>query len=225
MNDSKMHAVLRALSRLGYGAVLSVLAGAATAATLSIAGGTAKSVNTSVFIPNVPSSVIFFSAPTAGGSIGGGVQLDGPAKVRYSFVYQSAGAFNRLVDAADESVYLSNRTNVPGDFVDVLDDGGFLDFGFITSEFNNDKIFNGGTATGTDIGFGVGDITNGGKTVRLFFADLGRSSDAVFLDDLIIQVDVIDPAAVIPLPAGLPLMLTALGLGGIVLRPGRGKAA
>lgn len=191
----------------------------AISASLSIVGGVADTLPAN-FNPtpstgaSVGDAVTVFQAAADGGAIGGGLQIDplgSGAMIRVTFLGKEAGAQNLAsMDLIGSTGVLNNKTSVAGDFIDFADAGGFVDFLFRTTNANetvgfNPAITNGGVSEFAPMSMSFGSIftgSNGRDAVLAFFGD-GRGDND--FDDMVVSIQII------PLPAGILLMLTALG--------------
>ena len=183
----------------------------AFAATLSIVGGTAD-VLPGNFNPAPGSGgaapgdpIVTFSAGVDGGSIGGGLSLSAPSTVRFTFLGKEAGATNNLVElSSGGALFLNSDTSSAGDFIDVADDGGFVDFLFNTDNLGGlDSIWNGGIADDTRLSLAFKLVS---ATEAIAF--LGDGAGDNDYDDMVIRIQAI------PLPASLLLLLSGVaGLG------------
>ncbi|MEL6792601.1 MAG: VPLPA-CTERM sorting domain-containing protein, partial [Pseudomonadota bacterium] len=191
----------------------------ASAATFTIDGGTPDFLPNPTFNPtpftgaSPGDPVTLFESATNGGSIGGGLKInpDGAgAMIRVTFLGKEAGADNSFIELTGANGTLNNKTSVVGDFIDFADAGGFVDFLFRTTNADqtvgfNPSITNGGISEFAPLSMSFSSIftgDKGGDAVLAFFGD-GRGDND--FDDMVVSIQII------PLPAGILLMLTALG--------------
>lgn len=208
--------MLRLSKTLAVAAALSLgaLATGASAATLSIAGGASVAVP-GHFDPrpavDLPSDRLTrFQATRNFGAIGGGLMVDGPARVTYTLLGREASAVNML--KSDGQVLLSLAS--PGASIHTRQEGGFLDFVFRTSLLGPNLfpgIANGGASDNKDLALVFSSIFNDGRSVIAAFDDGRRDFDH---DDLVVRVDV----APVPVPAAGVLLAGALGVMGALRR-------
>lgn len=153
--------------------------------------------------------VTTFEASTDGGSIGGGLQIDplgSSGNIRVTFLGKEAGNQNTAsMDLIGSTGTLNNKTSSAGDFIQFKDDGGFVDFLF--RNVNQGKqIENGGTGefAAAPLSMSFSSVFDGayGDAVIAFFGDGFGDND---FDDMVVRIEII------PLPAGILLLLTALG--------------
>lgn len=194
----------------------------ANAATLFIDGGNTTTLPSGFDLTSetglaVDSEVTFFQAATNGTTIGGGLSLipvGATSTIRVTFLGSEAGANNTFIEHAANQGELNNRQNNVGDTVTFFDDGGFIDFLFRTViSGDNEEIENGGNSTFAPLNIAfsevVTDSTTGFSSVIALFGDGRLDTD---FDDMAVRIETI------PLPAGVLLLLTALGGLGFVAR-------
>lgn len=205
--------------------VVMLVAAPVSAATFNITGGVSANLPanfnpTPVTSASVGDPVTLFEAAADGGNIGGGLQIDpvgSGAMIRVTFLGKEAGADNSFVELTGTNGTLNNKTSVAGDFIDFADAGGFVDFLFRTTNANqtvgfNPSITNGGVSQFAPLALAFSGIftgSKGGDAVIAFFGD-GRGDND--FDDMVVSIEVI------PLPAGILLLLTALGGLGFMTR-------
>ncbi|MEM1159469.1 MAG: VPLPA-CTERM sorting domain-containing protein [Pseudomonadota bacterium] len=195
-----------------------MVAAPASAATLVIDGGVDANLPAN-FNPtpntgaSVGDAVKLFEAAVDGDSIGGGLKIDpagSSAMIRVTFLGKEAGASNSFIELAGTNGTLNNKNSVAGDFIDFADAGGFVDFLFRTTNADqtvgfNPSITNGGVSEFAPLSMSFGEVftgSNGRDAVLAFFGD-GRGDND--FDDMVVSIQII------PLPAGVLLLLTALG--------------
>lgn len=205
-----------------------IAAAPVNAATLSISGGTPSSlpsnfgefdpdIRTIEFSgktfgissdPTVETDIRTFAAGTDGGPIGGGLEiaLEGTFDtLRVTLLGSESGrtnSFLKFLDPNNPDQSLNEDADEVGDFIDVRDNGSFVDFFFSNSVR---AITNGGNADLTSLNLAFSNVftgDNGRDAVVAFFGDGAGDTD---FDDMIVGIQVI------PLPAGLVLLLSALG--------------
>lgn len=206
---------LNVVSALG---LVAATASFASAATLNVVGGT-STVLPATYDPScggctnpaVGDSVQAYT----GLSFTGGLMIDAPTTLRFTFVGKEAGAKNVALAQAGQQI---SNTSAIGTSVSYSQaTPGKVAFGFRTFEAgwedingNNVtgeafRIINGAGSTFSNLTLGLGTVFNGGKSVYAFFGD-GRGD--VDFDDMVIRIDAI------PVPATALLLVTGLfGLG------------
>lgn len=148
-----------------------------------------------------------------GGTIGGGLFIDGKSRVNYTFIGKEAGATNAMFAVGGAT--LTNKMSV-GSAISVSQSGpGAVDLMFQTAEgagwedINGNgikgellSIINNGASQFAGLSISFSNVFNHGKSVYAFFGD-GRSDNDH--DDMVVRIDAV------PLPATALLLLGAVG--------------
>lgn len=205
-----------------FGLIVST-ATVAAAATLTVVGGTSTVLPATYdpacggcTNPAVGDSIQAYS----GLSFSGGLMVDGPTTLRFTYVGKEAGAKN--VALAQASQEISNTSAIGTSVNYTQATAGKVAFGFRTFEgswedINGNnvtgeafRIINGGGSTYGNLTLALGTVFNGGKSVYAFFGD-GRGD--VDYDDMVIRIDAV------PVPAAAFLLFSGLlGLGAVARR-------
>jgi hypothetical protein len=195
---------MKVTSLLAIGAMSVFSATAASAATLSIDGGTGVNLPGSYSLsglgggPSVGDLVMNFVG------LGGGLKLDGPAKITFTFIGKEAGFSNTAVELIGGGVLLDSIAGATISFTQMA--GGFVDFMFVTNGLGGQSIRNGGVSSHPDLDMAFSSISNYGQSVYALFGDGGGGNDND-LDDMLVKIDV----AAVPVPAAGLLLMGALG--------------
>lgn len=199
------------------GAALAMtFAGQGVAATLSIIGGAdyvlpsgtnQDSFNTFALAPELAQGTTIkrFTTTTI---VGNGLNLSGGSNLVYTFIGSEANKTNRAFEIA--SVLFQNKTTAEGTSVDSSASAGLLDFTYSTNDDalgNTSYITNGVGGNPDSLSIGFFQIDS--SSVYALFGDGVGDQD---MDDMIVKI------SAVPLPAGVLLMLTALGGMGYVSR-------
>jgi hypothetical protein len=134
-----------------------------------------------------------------------GLDLVGDSQVRFTYLGKEAGFNNTATSVGFGGGSFVNSTAVfgdtlTGDFLSGLLSFAFNEGGGGSGTANNDGL----VSTGLTLAFG--ELFNGGRSVIAMFGDGGGNDND--LDDIVVRIDVV------PLPAGLLLLLSGLlGLG------------
>jgi len=203
--------------------------GSGTATTLPVGtGGTTGFDLSSIYgsaSPNVGDPVTAFSAAT-GGTVNGGLYIDGSSNLTYTFLGKEAGAKNAVFGQGGATV--ANNQAIGSSFTVGQSGAGFIDFFFQTLEgawedINSNwitgealNVANNGLSSFSNLSIAFGQVFNNGRSILVFFGD-GRGD--VDFDDMVIRIDAV------PLPASALLLFGAVGgLGALRLRKKKATA-
>ncbi|MBV1866717.1 MAG: VPLPA-CTERM sorting domain-containing protein [Marinosulfonomonas sp.] len=223
-------ALATSVATVATAATLSVVNnGSGVATTLPVGTGGSSGFDLSSIYgsasPNVGDPITSFSAAT-GGTVNGGLYIDGSSELTYTFLGTEAGARNSVFGLGGATV--TNRQALGTSFTVNHTGAGFVDFFFQTLErtwedLNRNMIVNealtianNGLSAFGNLSMAFGEVFNNNSSVLVFFGDGRGDGD---YDDMVVRID----ASVVPLPATAFLMLGALG--GLGALRGRKKKA
>lgn len=196
-----------------FAATVAIALGTSTAgaATLSVVGGTDAllpenfSLDRSLFGSEGDLSLFTGDTKTASG----GLFIDGPSLVTFTFLGSEAGATNEAIfTGSSTETTLFNTSSTTGAVSSSFQvDSGFLPFRFATNLSGGQTIANDGTATSMGLSLAIALL--GPSAALVLFDDGPADGD---LDDLGMLVEVSEVAAV-PLPA--PIFLLGLSIAGL----------
>ncbi|MCF2906658.1 VPLPA-CTERM sorting domain-containing protein [Octadecabacter sp. CECT 8868] len=207
------------------------LGGAASAATLSIDGGVVGSIPGGTDgAPTTQNNVLtnVFGLTTMDGFYGSSISVDEDARIKVQVLGWEAGATNTFTMEGNSFSTDSkfDYATLPGNLAEFSVDSlaGLLNFDFSTTVGGGKSVANGDANTSPLNFFATfGDgVTTSGKNLLLFFDDTGKNAIAGIddnHDDLVVMV------SVVPLPAGVLLLLTGVGGLGVASRRRRKAVA
>lgn len=192
---------------LAAGALASAMsAGAAQAATLSLdaTGGSVIALPSSYNPPAGTGAVIGDLVTNFSGLVfTGGLKVDGPATITFTFLGKEAGFTNSAMELVLGTGILSDAiVGASMSFVQLT--AGIVNFKFATNGLGGASITNGVGSTNAflDMAFKAIDA----DSYLAFFGDGGGNNDNDF-DDMVVRIDV----AAVPVPAAGFLLIGALG--------------
>ncbi|MFT7136525.1 MAG: hypothetical protein ACI80I_002529 [Akkermansiaceae bacterium] len=197
---------------------------AASAATLSIDGGYSGTIPGGLDgAPTSPNNVLqnVFGVNSMDGFFGSSISVDGNARVKVEFLGWEAGATNSFTMGGNTlaSAGKSGYATLPGNLGEFTVDSlaGLLGF-YFSSTIGGGRTVNNGSGNLAAINFfaSFGDgSTTSGKELLLFLDDGGKNSDGGLDDN---HDDFAIRMSVVPLPAGMLLLLTGIGGLGVASR-------
>lgn len=204
---------MKAVELVAATAAATLLASAAGAATLSLAGTgyTSFIVSNYDLAPSLNGKTIsYVDGATKDGTTG--LQVDGPAKVTFTYVGSEAGHQNYAASLADGTMF-TKASAIGSSFVATMTSGGLLDFffGTLAPAKAVGELYNNGNASVSSPNFAIGYYQDGDSWYALF--DDLAAGDKDF-DDFVLKIDL----APVPVPAAGLLLLGGLGALGAFAR-------
>lgn len=189
---------------LAAAAAVTTIGSVAGAATLTLDPGSVG--QTTVSLPNN-----FDLTATTGLSVGddvvvydhndlGGLLLSDESWVRYEYLGSEAGNTNTAAEVNFGGLFSNDGSTAIGETVDVLDDGGIVDFLFADTT-DGESIANGDFASAS-AGLSMAFYQESAGSFIVLLGDGFGNND---YDDIAIRI------SAVPLPAGAVLLLTGLG--------------